>query len=106
MLQKLSIKSKKAFNLFSAFKVTPTTFWLKYTNLPKCTKFCSTRKLEVADKKFDLSTKNYLMNWQHIRQYLGCILESLNSNFACGNRYTHAILLPVGPQQSLLLTIK
>ena len=31
-------------------KVTPTTFWLKYKKLPKCTKFCSTRKLEVAAK--------------------------------------------------------
>ena len=45
-------------------KVTPTTFWLKCINLPKCTKFCSTRKLEIADKKFSRLTKNYLMNWQ------------------------------------------
>ena len=34
------------------FKVTPTSFWLKCKNLPKCTIFCSARKLEVAfDKK-------------------------------------------------------
>ena len=45
-------------------KVTPTTFWLKYKNLPKCTKLCSTRKLEAAAKNFDLLTKNYLMHWQ------------------------------------------
>ena len=38
-------------------KVTPTTFWLKCKNLPKCTEFCSARKLEVADKNFDLLTK-------------------------------------------------
>ena len=38
-------------------KVTPTTFWLKCKNLPKCTKFCYTRKLEVAAKNFDLLTK-------------------------------------------------
>ena len=38
-------------------KVTPTTFWLKCINLPKCTKSCSTRKLEVADKRFYLLTK-------------------------------------------------
>ena len=46
------------------FKVTPTSFWLKCINLPKCTKFCSARKLEVADKKFRFLTKKYLMNWQ------------------------------------------
>ena len=45
-------------------KVTPTTFWLKCKNLPKCTKFCSTRKLEVAAKSFGLLTKNRLMHWQ------------------------------------------
>ena len=45
-------------------KVTPTTFWLKCKNLPKCTKFCSTRKLEVAAKNFSLLTKNRLMHWQ------------------------------------------
>ena len=43
---------------------------------------------------------------QHIGQYLGCVLESLNSDFACDNRYTHVTLLPVGPQQSLLIVIK
>ena len=37
--------------------VTPTTFWLKRKNLPKGTKFCSTRKLEIAAKNFGL-TKN------------------------------------------------
>ena len=47
-----------------AFKVTPTTFWPKCKNLPKCTKFCSTRKLEVAAKNFGLLTKNCLMHWQ------------------------------------------
>ena len=36
-------------------KVTPTTFWLKC--IPKCTKFCSTRKLEIAYENFDLLTK-------------------------------------------------
>ena len=41
-------------------KVAPITFWLKCINLLKCTKFCSTRKLEVADKSFGLLTKNYL----------------------------------------------
>ena len=45
-------------------KVTPTTFWLKCINQSTCTKFCSTDKLEVADKYFCLSTKNYLMDWQ------------------------------------------
>ena len=46
------------------FKVTPTTFWLKCINLSKCTKFCSTHKLEVAGKCFDVLIKNYLMEWQ------------------------------------------
>ena len=35
-------------------KVTQTTFLLKCKNLPKCIKFCSTRKLEVAAKNFGL----------------------------------------------------
>ena len=63
------------------FKVTQTTVWLKCINLPKCTKFCSTCKLEVADKIFDLLTKNYLMHWQipGLKDSIsGCILESLN----------------------------
>ena len=34
------------------FNVTPATFCLKCKNLLKCTKFCSTCKLEVAAKKF------------------------------------------------------
>ena len=38
-------------------KITPTTFWLKCKNLPKCTKFASARKLEVAAKNFGLLTK-------------------------------------------------
>ena len=38
------------------FKVTPATFWLKCVNLPKFTKFCSTRKLKVAEKNFGLLT--------------------------------------------------
>ena len=45
-------------------KVIPTTFWLKCQDLPKCTKFCSTCKLEVAAKNFCLLTKNCLMHWQ------------------------------------------
>ena len=45
-------------------KVTPTTFWLKCINLPKCTKFCSALKLEVSENNFGLLTKNYLMHWQ------------------------------------------
>ena len=46
------------------FKVIPTNFWLKCINLPKYTKFCSTRKLEVADKNFGLLTNNCVMHWQ------------------------------------------
>ena len=93
-------------------QVTPTTFWLKYKNLLKCTKFSSTRKLEVAAKNVGLLTKivscigKYVVLRQHIKQFLCCMLESLNSNFACGNRCTHVILLPIGPQQSLLMIIK
>ena len=34
------------------------------------------------------------------------MLESLNSNFACGNRCTRVILLLIGPQQSLLMIFK
>ena len=65
-----------------SIKVTPTTFWLKCKNLPKCTKFCSTRKLEVAAKNFGLLTKNRLMHWQ-IRGLNG----SISGNFyvACLN---------------------
>ena len=37
---------------------------------------------------------------------LCCMLETLNSNFACGNRSIYVILLPIGPQQSLLMIIK
>ena len=58
------------------FKVTPTTFRLKCKNLPKCTEFCSTRKLEVAAKNFGLFTKNRLMHWQ-IRGLKG----SISGNF-------------------------
>ena len=54
------------------FKLTPTTFWPKCINLSKCTKFCSTRKLGVADKSFGLLTKNCLMHWQ-IRGLKGSI---------------------------------
>ena len=43
-------------------KVIPTTFWLKRKSLLKCTKFCSTRKLEVAAKNVCLLTKNCLMH--------------------------------------------
>ena len=39
-------------------EVTPIIFWLKCKNLPKCTKFFSTRKVEVAAKNFGLLTKN------------------------------------------------
>ena len=49
---------------FQLFEVTPTIFWLKCKNLPKCTKFCSTHKWEVAAKNFGLLTKNCLMHWQ------------------------------------------
>ena len=58
----------------------------------KCTKFCSTDKLEVADKYFGLLTKNYLMDWQiqglkmAYQAIFGCTLESLNSDFTCVNR--------------------
>ena len=45
-------------------KVTPTIFWLKCINLSKRTKFCSTDKLEVADKYFGLLAENYLRDWQ------------------------------------------
>ena len=38
-------------------KVTPTTSWLKCKNLPKCTKFCSTCKLEVTAENFGRFTK-------------------------------------------------
>ena len=76
-------------------KVTPTTFWLKCKNRSKCNKFCSTSNLEVVAKNFGLLTKNCLLHWQ-IRGPKGSIsgnfcvvcsmLESFNSNFACGNR--------------------
>ena len=59
-----------------SLKVTPTTFRLKLKNLPKCTKFCSARKLEVAAKSFDFLTKNRLMHWQ-IRGLKG----SISGNF-------------------------
>ena len=95
------------------YKVTPTTFWLKCTNLPKCTKFCSTRKLEFAAKSFGLLTKklSHALAYtgekrQHIKHFLCYVLESLNSNFACGNGCTHVILQPIDPQQSLLMIIK
>ena len=94
-------------------KVTPTPFWLKCINLSKCTKFCSTDKLDVADKYFCLFTKklshglaNTGAQRRHTRQYLGCILESLNSNLACVNRRTHVIFVMVGPRRSLLMLIE
>ena len=64
--------------------------------------------MEVLDKFFDVLTKNYLMDWQipYIRQYLGGILESLNSHFVFVNRCTHVILIPVGPHKYLLWVIK
>ena len=43
--------------LLDTIKVTSTTFWLERKNLPKCTKFCSARKLKVAAKNFGLLTK-------------------------------------------------
>ena len=45
-------------------KVTPTTFRQKCKNPPKCTKFCSTRKLEVAAKTsvFDKKVSHALAN--------------------------------------------
>ena len=93
--------------VMNTVKVNPNTFGLKCKNLPKCTKFCSTCKLEIAVKNFGLLTKICLVHWQ-IRGLKGsisgnyCVVympESLNSNFACGNRCTHDILLPIGPQQ-------
>ena len=57
-------------------KVTPTTFWLKCKNLPKCTKFCFTRKLEVAAKNVGFLTKNHPMHWK-IRGLKG----SISGNF-------------------------
>ena len=38
--------------------------------------------------------------------FVFCMPESLNSNFACGNRCTHVILLPIAPQPSLLIITK
>ena len=76
----------------------------KKQNLSKCTKLCFTDKLEVADKYFGLLTENYLMYWQ-LRElkddisgniWVVCILESLNSDFACVSRCKHAIFLQVG----------
>ena len=64
-------------------EVTPTTFWLKCIDLPNCTKFCSTDKLEVSDKYFGFLQKlshglaNKGTEGRHTRQYLGYILESL-----------------------------
>ena len=60
----LTIPSIRGKCLELDFKVTLTTFWLKCTNLSKCTKFFSTDKLEVADKYVGHFTKNYLMGWQ------------------------------------------
>ena len=57
-------------------KVTPTTFWLKCENLPKCTKFCSTGKLEVAAKNFDLLTKKLC----HALENMG-LKGSMSGNF-------------------------
>ena len=98
---------KSDFSLLKV-KVPPTTFWLKWINLPKYTRFCSIRKLEVSDKKFGLLTKSYLMNWQirWVKDSISGNIWANLSNFACGNRYIHVMLLPVGPQQSLLMTIK
>ena len=85
---------------------------IKCKILPKCTKFSSARRLEVAAKSFGLLTKNRLMYWQirglkaAYRAIFVLYAESLNSNFACGNSCTHIILLPIGPQQSMLMLIK
>ena len=78
-------------------------------NLPKCTKFCSTRKLEVAAKTFDLLTKivscigkytGLKAAYQAIFVLYACIFEL---KFCWG---THVRLLAIGPQQSLLMIIK
>ena len=95
-------------------KVTRTTFWLKCKKSPNCIKFCSTHKLEVAGKCLVALTKNHswigkyggLKTAYYQRQYSGCILESLSLHFACVNRCTRVILLPVDPQESLLMIIK
>ena len=63
-------------------------------------------KSSVFWQKLSHALANTGAKRQHIRQFLCCILESLNSNFACGNRCIHVILLPVGSEQSLLMIIK
>ena len=73
-------------------KVIPNTFWLKCKNLPKCTKFCLIRKLEVAAKSFGLLTKNCFMHWK-IRGLKG----SISGNFCvvCLNLWTQTLLVAI-----------
>ena len=84
------------------FNVTPTSFCLKCINQSGCTKFCSTDKLETANKYFGLLTKNDLMDLQ-IR---GLKYGISRQYFACVNRCTHVIFLAVGPWKPLLMIIK
>ena len=62
--------------------------------------------LRCFNKKLSHGLANTGVQRRHIRQYFGCILESFNLHFACVSRCTHVILLPVGPQESLLMIIK
>ena len=74
-------------------------------------RFCSTRKLEVADKNFGLLIKIISCIGKYgglktaYQAIFGLYARIFELNFACDNRYTHVILLPVGPQQSLLILI-
>ena len=57
-------QKRKMANILSDLRSLEPLLWLKCQNLPNCTKFCSTHKLEVAGKWFVVLTKNYLMDWQ------------------------------------------
>ena len=48
----------KILPVYNPLNVTPSTFWLKCINLPKCTKFSSARKLKIADKKLSHELAN------------------------------------------------
>ena len=81
-------------NFKSIIRVTPTIFWLKCKNLPKCTKCCSTRKLEVAAKNFGLLTKNRLMHWK-----IQGLKGSISGNFCvvCLDLWTPQVRYGKGP---------
>ena len=107
------VREAKCVNLLNfPVKVTPITFWLKFINLPKCSKFCSTCKLEVADKKFGLLTKKYLMNWQ-----IRGLKDSISGNIwvVYSSLWTQILFVAIGTHMSscyqlavnnLLMTIK